>query len=61
MKKNERSEAYDDYNMCAYCEHASTVVGGACVCRFKGMVADTGCCKKFVLDLLKISFKSPSF
>ncbi len=54
MKKTNRSEAYEEYSMCAYCENASAVVGGACICRFKGMVADTGICKKFALDLLKI-------
>ncbi len=55
MKKTNHSEAYEEYAMCAYCENASAVVGGACVCRIKGMVSDTGLCKKFALDLLKIN------
>lgn len=55
MKKKNLPSAYEEYKMCAYCENASAVVGGACVCRINGMVQDTSWCKKYSLDLLKIT------
>ncbi len=58
MKKKSYTGEHDEYSVCAYCEHAKVVGGGACVCKYKGMVSDIGSCRKFVLDLLKIKPRS---
>ena len=42
--------------ICAYCEHAVVISeSDMCVCRNVGAVKASDTCKKFALDLLKLS------
>lgn len=42
--------------ICAYCEHAVVIrESEICICKHNGAVDQTDCCKKFSLDLLKLS------
>ena len=38
---------------CAYCEKATPLETGDMLCRKKGVVADTYCCRGFKFDILK--------
>ena len=50
-RKNE-----DIDHICAYCENAIVIrESDICICRINGAVSQSGSCKKFALDLLKIA------
>ncbi len=50
-RKNEDIE-----HICAYCENAVVIrESEICICRINGAVKQSGSCKKFALDLLKLA------
>ncbi len=51
-----KNQHNDIENICAYCEHAVVISeSDMCVCRSVGAVKADSTCKKFSLDLLKLS------
>ena len=47
---------HEEDRICANCEHAVIIrESDVCVCKFVGVVPQTDTCKKFALDLLKLS------
>ena len=46
----------DIERICAYCEQAVVIAeSDICICKHKGAVSQSGTCRKFTLDLLKLS------
>lgn len=51
---HKRSE--DIEHICAYCESAVVIrESDICICKHNGAVAQSGTCRKFSLDLLKLA------